>query len=109
MVDEEDTKAKDYIHKIYKMIDMSKHFEPQTIIYDGKSGTIKHHTSDLYQLGWEDLKDDDLIEISHCTNGFKSSSGEPTYESRKISFKDLCHAVRVNLMMTGAIPFQGED
>ena len=91
------------------MTDTSKHFESQTIVHDAKSGTIKHHISDLSPLSWEDLKDNDLIEISHCTNGFKSSSGEPTYESRKISFKDLCHAVRVNLMMTGAIPFQGED
>lgn len=106
MVDEEDTKTKDYIHKIYTM---SKHFESQTIIHDTESDKNKRYTSDLSQLDWEDLKDDDLIEISHCTNGFKSSSGEPTYESRKISFKDLCHAVRVNLMMTGAIPFQGED
>ena len=46
------------------MTDTSKHFESQTIVHDAKSGTIKHHISDLSPLSWEDLKDNDLIEMT---------------------------------------------
>ena len=91
------------------MTGLEKHFESQTIIKEANDSKIKHCTSELHPLDWEELKDNDLIEISHFTGGFKSSSGELIYESRSISFKDLCHAIKVNLMLNGDIPFQGED
>lgn len=91
------------------MTGLEKRFESQTVIKEANDGKIKHCTSELMPLAWEELKDDDLIEISHWTNGVKSSSGEKIYESRCISFKDLCKAVKLNLMFNGAIPFQGEE
>lgn len=59
------------------------------------------------QLEWEELNDNDLIDISHLTNA--NSPESIVYESRKISFNDLCHAIRVKLMVSDAIPFDGED
>lgn len=72
-----------------------------------KDDKDRHHLSKLVLLNWEELKDDDLVEVSHCIR----SNGNETarYEPRCISFKDLCNAVRVNLMVNGAIPFQGDD
>lgn len=91
------------------MTGLEKHFESQTVIKEANDSKINHYTSELMLLDWEELKDDDLIEVSHQTNGIKSSSGEKTYASRCISFKDLCKAIKVSLMINGAIPFQGED
>lgn len=109
MVDEEDSKTEKHIHKVHTMTGLEKRFESQTIIKEANDSKIKHCTSELHLLAWEELKDDDLIEVSHWTGGMKSYSNEKTYESRCISFKDLCHAIKVNLMVNGAIPFQGED
>ena len=109
MVDEEDSKTAKHIHKVHTMTGLEKRFESQTVIKEANDSKIKHCTSELMPLDWEELKDDDLIEVSHWTNGIKSGSSEKIYESRCISFKDLCHAIKVNLMVNGAIPFQGED
>lgn len=58
-------------------------------------------TSELLQLEWQELKDDDMIEVVHYENA--------VLQSRRISFKDLCHAIKTNLMISGAIPFDGGD
>lgn len=109
MVDEEDSKTAKHIHKVHTMTGLEKRFELQTVIKEANDSKIKHRTSELMPLDWEELKDDDLIEVSHWTNGIKSGSSEKIYESRCISFKDLCHSIKVNLMVNGIIPFQGED
>lgn len=65
------------------------------------SETNASKTSELLQLEWQELRDDDMIEVVHHENSI--------LQSRRISFKDLCHAIKVNLMMNGAIPFDGGD
>ena len=91
------------------MIDYTaQSFEKATVIKEARRTGIKRCISELTLLDWEELKDDDLIEVSHSICNGKNKD-DTIYESRCISFKDLCYAIKVNLMMDGAIQFQGED
>ena len=54
------------------MTGLEKRFESQTVIKEANDNKIKHCISELMPLNWEEFKDDDLIEVSHWTNGIKS-------------------------------------
>lgn len=85
------------------MIDINKRFEDMTVQIDLRSKNVIHKTSELKRLDWNELEDNDLVEVSHkTTDGIE-------WESCAISFKDLCRAIKTALALDGAIPMQGED
>ena len=91
------------------MIDFkSKSFKKHIHVKEANENKIKCCASDLTKLNWEELNDNDLIEVSHIVSRTDSTE-DIKHESRFIEFKDLCYAVKVKLMIDGAITFQGED
>ena len=87
-------------------MDISKHFEGLTIVKPANSSKILHCTSQLRPMPSSEIGPNDIIEVSHPLSGDAVAPFE--YESRSMTFKELCEAIARQLKLNGDIPYGDE-
>ena len=64
----------------------------------------KVRTSDLPLIKGNEITSNDIVQVSHALNGVPPYE----YESRSITFKELCIAIAKQLKWNGDIPYGDE-